>query len=142
MDCHRLHRHARNNAVHLSLDWGILILLVPETGLEPVRLITRPRILSPLRLPFRHTPERYSQLFIVPDFNGAVWHIWRYDPAYAPIARIRFNGRRVERRDSVQARRNAVMPRRGTHVADALTLEGVSLVRRRVIVPEEPVEHR
>ncbi len=55
MDCHRLHRHARNNAVHLGLDWGILILLVPETGLEPVRLITRPRILSPLRLPFHHS---------------------------------------------------------------------------------------
>ena len=28
---------------------------VPETGLEPVRLITRPRILSPLRLPFHHS---------------------------------------------------------------------------------------
>ena len=29
--------------------------MVPETGLEPVRLITRPRILSPLRLPFHHS---------------------------------------------------------------------------------------
>ena len=29
--------------------------LVPETGLEPVRPITGPRILSPLRLPFHHS---------------------------------------------------------------------------------------
>ena len=34
--------------------------LVPETGLEPVRLITRPRILSPLRLPFHHSGSSRS----------------------------------------------------------------------------------
>ena len=34
--------------------------LVPETGLEPVRLITRPRILSPLRLPFHHSGSSCS----------------------------------------------------------------------------------
>ena len=34
--------------------------LVPETGLEAVRLITRPRILSPLRLPFHHSGSSCS----------------------------------------------------------------------------------
>ena len=34
--------------------------LVPETGLEPVRTITAPRILSPLRLPFHHSGVSHS----------------------------------------------------------------------------------
>ena len=36
---------------------------MPETGLEPVRLITRPRILSPLRLPFHHSGDPPRQLY-------------------------------------------------------------------------------
>ena len=31
--------------------------MVPETGLEPVRPFTGPRILSPLRLPFHHSGD-------------------------------------------------------------------------------------
>ena len=35
--------------------------MVPGAGLEPARMITTPRILSPLRLPFRHSGKEYAR---------------------------------------------------------------------------------
>jgi hypothetical protein len=42
-----------------EVPWAPTFCLVPETGLEPVRYLYR-RILSPVRLPFRHSGVELS----------------------------------------------------------------------------------
>ena len=63
--------------------------LVPETGLEPVRPITGPRILSPLRLPFHHSGSSRSLSNRAPRGNApqlALRWIWLFVDAMCGFA--------------------------------------------------------
>ena len=53
----QLHRPLRATA--MSYPWDVLKGVVPEVGVEPTRPCDR-RILSPLRLPFRHSGQRWG----------------------------------------------------------------------------------